>query len=103
MHASSSHRGIITENIDSEFEKFCKILDERDEKILFLLQNEKSINQLVECAPIYGRFSYAEPILRYWESEMIKKHLKELERAGKIERNGNAYVTTFSKFSDTSA
>ena len=99
----SSHRGIITENIDSEFERFCKILDERDEKILSLLQKGKTINQLVEYAPIYGRFSYAEPILRYWESEMIKKHLKELESAGKIERHGNAYVRTFSKFSDTSA
>ena len=98
----SSHRGIITENIDSEFERFCKILDERDEKILSLLKNGKTINQLVEYAPIYGRFSYAEQILRYWESEMIKKHLRELERAGKIERHGNAYIRTFPKFSDTS-
>jgi glyoxylase-like metal-dependent hydrolase (beta-lactamase superfamily II) len=80
----SSHRGVITENIPTEFEKFLKILGERDEKILSLLQNEKTIDQLVECAPIYGKFPYAESLLQYWERQMIKKHLERLIIAGKV-------------------
>ena len=90
----SSHRGVITENIDAEFDKFYKIFDERNEKILSLLENGKTVDQLVEYAPIYGKFSYAEPILRYWEREMAMKHLKELETSGKIEKRGEAYVRT---------
>jgi glyoxylase-like metal-dependent hydrolase (beta-lactamase superfamily II) len=82
----SSHRGVITKNIPTEFEKFRKILDERDEKILSLLLNEKTIDQLVECAPIYGKFPYAEPLLQYWERQMIKKHLERLIIAGKVKK-----------------
>ncbi len=88
----SSHRGIVTENIDVEFDNFYKRMDERDEKILFLLKNEKTMNQLLECAPIYGKFPYAEPLLRYWEGQMIKKHLEQLQVAGKVKKHGKFYV-----------
>lgn len=90
----SSHRGIISENIDAEFDRFYKTFDERNEKIPSLLENEKTIDQLVEDAPICGKFSYAEPILHYWEREMVKKHLEELETSGKIEKRGKAYIRT---------
>jgi hypothetical protein len=42
-----------------EFDKFYKRIDERDEKILFLLESEKTMDQLLKCAPIYGKFPYA--------------------------------------------
>ena len=80
----SSHSGIITENIDDEFDKFRRRIDERDEKILSLLENKKKVDHLVESAPIYGRFPYAESLLRYWERQMIKKHLEQLEIDGKV-------------------
>ena len=90
----SSHRGKITENIDAEFDKFCRIIDERNEKILSLLESEKTVDQLVECAPIYGSFPYAESLLRYWEGQMIQRHLEELEINREVIRRGNAYVRT---------
>ncbi len=82
----SSHRGLITKKIEAEFEEFLRRLSERDQKILSLLKNRRTIAQLVELAPIYGRFPYAEPLLQYWESQMIKKHLKQLESEGKVRR-----------------
>mgnify|MGYP002153768709 CR=1 FL=1 len=88
----SSHRGIITENIDAEFDKFQGRIDERNEKILSLLESEKTINQLVDCAPIYGRFPYAKPLLHYWEGQMINKHLELLEIDDKVKRHGNFYT-----------
>ena len=66
-------------------------------KILYLLGNGKTVDQLVDRAPIYGKFSYAESILRYWESEMIRKHLKELEIGGKIEKHGKVYMRNLSE------
>ena len=88
----SSHRGIISENLDAEFDRFEKTIDERDQKILALLESKKTVDQLVECSPIYGGFPYARSLLRFWEAQMIKKHLEELETIGKIRRLGNSYV-----------
>jgi ribonuclease/clavin/mitogillin len=86
----SSHRGIITENVSAEFDRFYKIIDERDQKILSLLESEKTIDQLVECAPIYGNFPYAGSLLRYWEGQMIKKHLEQLEIDGRVKKVSGA-------------
>ena len=88
----SSHRGIVTGDIATEFDRFCRRIDARGEKILSLLEREKTIEQLVELAPIYGSFPYMEPLLRFWEAQMIGKHLKQLETDGRVKRHGNLYV-----------
>ena len=88
----SSHKGIITDDIDGKFEEYLRMVDERDEKILSLLRNEKTLEQLVENIPIYGRFPYAEPLLRYWEGEMIKKHLDQMKKAQKIKSKDCTYI-----------
>ncbi|MFX1487188.1 MAG: MBL fold metallo-hydrolase [Promethearchaeota archaeon] len=90
----SSHRGAISQNIDYEFDQFYGKIDERDERILSLLTEKKNIDQLVESAPIYGRFPYVEPLLRYWEEQMIMKHLRQLAIRGEIERDGDLYGRT---------
>ena len=90
----SSHRGIVAENIEAEFDKFCSRIDARDGKILSLLGTGKTIEQLVECAPIYGNFPYMEPLLRFWEAQMIGKHLEQLESAGKVKRRGDFYISS---------
>ncbi|MFX1255446.1 MAG: MBL fold metallo-hydrolase [Promethearchaeota archaeon] len=81
----SGHKGLVTENIHEQLDKFHAKFDERDDNILELLhEGGKTIEELVEKAPIYGNFPYAEPLLRYWEGQMIKKHLEELEKQGKV-------------------
>jgi len=42
-------------------------------------------------APIYGGFLRAKSLLPFWEAQMIKKHLEELETVGKVRRLGNSY------------
>lgn len=80
----SGHKGIITGDIVEQLLKFREKFDERDRIILELLEKgSKTIDQLVEKAPIYGSFPYAEPLLKYFEGQMIKKHLIELEKRGK--------------------
>jgi glyoxylase-like metal-dependent hydrolase (beta-lactamase superfamily II) len=87
----SSHRGIITKKINVEFDKFLRRIEERDERILSLLENRKTVNELLKYSPIYGKFPYAQPLLRYWESQMIEKHLERLQREGKVKRKGCFY------------
>jgi len=86
------HGAIVTKDIRSRFDDFCSKIDKRDEKILSLLGGgHRTIDQLVEKAPIYGKFSYAELLLRYWEGNMIMKHLERLIRQGKVIRVGQEY------------
>lgn len=81
----SSHKGIITENIYNQLDNFYRKFDERTVKIHALLkEGVLTLDQLVETKPIYGEFPYAEPLLRYWEEQMIRKHIKELEENGEL-------------------
>ncbi|MFX1563346.1 MAG: MBL fold metallo-hydrolase, partial [Promethearchaeota archaeon] len=88
----SSHRGIVTENINAEFDRFYRIIDERNVRLLSLLTSARTIDQLVEMAPIYGKYPYAETLLQYWERLMITQHLEELEKDGKVQRYGNSFI-----------
>jgi glyoxylase-like metal-dependent hydrolase (beta-lactamase superfamily II) len=87
----SSHRGVVTGDIAAEFDRFCRRIDARGEKILSLMESAKTIEQLVELAPIYGSFPYMEPLLRFWEAQMISKHLEQLEIDGEVKRRGGSY------------
>ena len=89
---ASSHRGIIARDINAEFDRFCQRIDNRGEKILALLESGRTLEQLVECSPIYGSYPYMEPLLRFWETQMVSKHLEQLETAGRVNRRGDCYV-----------
>jgi glyoxylase-like metal-dependent hydrolase (beta-lactamase superfamily II) len=88
----SSHRGIISDNIQSEWEMYVNRLNERSQRILALLDSPQTLDQLVQFAPIYKKFPYQEQLLRYWEGIMIHQHLLELKEAGKINVQGSKYV-----------
>ena len=76
----SAHKGIITEDIQKQLEVFNQKFETRTKKIQDLLSvGVLTLDQLVDNKPIYGEFPYAEPLLRYWESQMIKKHLTEIQ------------------------
>ncbi|MFX0086416.1 MAG: MBL fold metallo-hydrolase [Candidatus Hodarchaeota archaeon] len=81
----SSHRNIITTHIYEQLEEFYQKIEDRTEKIRSLLHDRvQSIDQLIEKKPIYGNFPYAESLLRFWEGEMIKKHITELQQQGEF-------------------
>ena len=88
----SSHGGIATGDIDAKFETIFTTLSERDERVLALLDDAKTLEQLVDRAPIYGSFPYIEPVLRFWEGRMIEEHLRLMEEDGRIKRCGETYV-----------
>ncbi|MFX1403217.1 MAG: MBL fold metallo-hydrolase [Promethearchaeota archaeon] len=87
----SSHRGIITNKIKSEWKAYSQNLDERSQRILDLLTAPKTLDELVEEKPIYRKFPYQEPLLRYWEKIMIQLHLEELQDDGKVQKKGMRY------------
>ncbi len=86
----SGHKGIITENIKGRLEEFLQKFDRNEKKVLaFLTEGEKTVEDMVELAPIYGSFPYAEPLLKYWEGNMIRMHLNQLVEGGLVTKTGD--------------
>lgn len=78
----SSHKGVITDDIVGRLNRFAAVVDQRDDRILALLQRPKTIAELVVESPIYGGHPYPEMPLDYWEGQMIAKHVERLCRNG---------------------
>jgi len=86
----SGHKGIITDRIKERLGKYRSIFAKNEEKILALLETGvKTIGGLADASPIYGGFPYAEPLLRYWEGQMIEKHLLQLIEKGGVTKGKN--------------
>ncbi|HUX98041.1 MAG TPA: MBL fold metallo-hydrolase [Candidatus Deferrimicrobium sp.] len=85
----TSHKGIISNEIKSQLQKFLDIITERDVKILEFLQKERTLEETIPQALIHGKFT--EPIDYYIAAEriMLEKHLAILLANHKIEqKNG---------------
>lgn len=93
----SAHRPPLREDKDDikgALDRFAAVIDERSQRILELLGQERTLAQLVAAAPIYGRFPYAPELMRYWEEVMVGKHLEELTGRGEVETRGAAFCRT---------
>jgi glyoxylase-like metal-dependent hydrolase (beta-lactamase superfamily II) len=87
----SSHLGIIKERIDDRFEAYLSIISRREERILKSLSEERPLEKLIDQALIYGSFPYAPELLRYWEGQMLQKHLHRLVEKGLVREKDGAY------------
>ena len=67
------------------------VLDKREEKILGLLARPADLEELTAASPIYGSYRIAPNLARYWESQMILKHLDELKEKGLIRDEGERW------------
>jgi glyoxylase-like metal-dependent hydrolase (beta-lactamase superfamily II) len=76
----SSHKGIIRDEIQERLARFMAVFDQREAKIHELLKAGYSVEQMVDLSPIYGGHPYMPSIMRYWEEQMIRKHVEVLQR-----------------------
>jgi glyoxylase-like metal-dependent hydrolase (beta-lactamase superfamily II) len=88
----SAHSEPLREGFEQALDAFIGIMDKRSASILRLIGQEQSLDQLVDQAPIYRRFPFAEPLLRFWEERMIQEHLKELITQGKARNTGHGFA-----------
>ncbi len=88
----SSHRSPLRQEIDRAFDEFLRVFDRRDARIVKRLTSERSLEELVETAPIYGRFPYLAEVMRYWERVMVEMHLDLLLAAGRVEQTERGWV-----------
>lgn len=80
------------EEAEERIWEFRKKFAEREERLLEILEEPKSIDEIVEISPIYGRKPYAKEILDFFERTMVEKHLKKLLEDGRVKIEGGKYV-----------
>jgi ribonuclease/clavin/mitogillin len=72
----SSHKGIIRDEIPERLARFLAVFDEREAKVRELLAAGYSLEEMVALSPFYGGHPYVPELMRYWEEQMIRKHVE---------------------------
>ena len=88
----TAHTPPLREPIIPDLRRYKARIEERDRAILGLLARPRTLAELLEAHPIYGRYGGALKLpFRFWEEMMIEKHLERLLRKGDIGRKGRMY------------
>lgn len=74
----SSHKGIITDDIPARLQRYVDVIAARDRVLLDWLPRVSTLDDLVDLSPFYHGYPSAPRIMRYWEKQMIRKHLARL-------------------------
>ncbi|NLI70749.1 MAG: MBL fold metallo-hydrolase [Firmicutes bacterium] len=84
--AVSSHKEIVygKKNIDRKLDRYGEIFQEREEKLLAFLARDKTVEEIIDEAIIYGRYPEPTELYRSMEGTMICKHLRRLVDRGRI-------------------
>ncbi|MCF8063038.1 MAG: MBL fold metallo-hydrolase [Deltaproteobacteria bacterium] len=90
--AVSSHEGVVRESIQERFERFASAFGEREERLIAFLERPRDLDAIIDEAIIYGSFPVRPRILRFWERQMIEKHLARLETTGRVKRTDAGFV-----------
>ena len=80
----SSHKGVIRDNIADKMQRFLQVFDDRDRILLDLIPQVRTEADLVAFSPFYRSNSHSHPLVRYWEEQMVHKHLERLGERGLI-------------------
>lgn len=82
--AVTSHKGIVPgrKMLQEKLSDYLNRIFERENKLLEFLTEERSIDEIINKAIIYRRFTEPKAVFRLFERTMIEKHLERL-----VERN----------------
>jgi glyoxylase-like metal-dependent hydrolase (beta-lactamase superfamily II) len=90
----SSHRNPVKrDEAERLIDRYIQVFDDRERKILEILDGSKgkTVEEIVEISPFYGKKPYAKEILDFFERNMIIKHLEILRRKGEIKETDGRF------------
>lgn len=88
----SSHVGIVTEDIEQRLRAYKKVIAQRDARILEFLAREGTLEEMVDAPLVYQEYPFAPELLRQWDRNMLRKHLRRLVERGLVQRTAEGYV-----------
>lgn len=91
--AVSAHKGVLEgrERIGEKLERYRELIFEREARLLDFLKKERTLEEIVNEALIYGRFPAPQEIYRLIEKTMITKHLARLTASKRIQVTERGY------------
>jgi endoribonuclease LACTB2 len=89
--AASSHEEPLKEGFRGRLNTYTEHILTRDKRILELVKRGSDLAAMVEASPIYGGSPFIPELIRYWEEQMIRKHLARLEQTGLIAAEGKQW------------
>ena len=87
----SGHLEPVSENITERFNLYLDVLEKRDEQLLELLKEPKTMEEIVDAKLIYRKHPEPVAVYRRFEELMLVKHLKELENRGLLTKEEEYY------------
>lgn len=90
--AVSSHFGVLRKDVDRHLNAFRGHFLRRDEQLLERLGKPMTVDALADTGFLLPQHSLVlAPLFRYWQKQMISKHLDRLMEQREIRRNGKEY------------
>jgi glyoxylase-like metal-dependent hydrolase (beta-lactamase superfamily II) len=90
----SSHMQPWDHGIDQALDAYAAVLDRRTQSVLDLVRaRPRTLNDFLDLALIYGNHDLFPELFRYFEGQMIVKHLDELEQKGLVRQGPRGYET----------
>lgn len=92
--AITSHKGIIRgkEIIEEELSRYLNRIFEREKKLLEFLNKERSMDEIVSKAIVYGRFPEPKAMFELFEKTMMEKHLERLIKKNLVVRVNRKFI-----------
>ena len=89
----AGHETGLFENDPGElWERYLAVIAVREEKLLELLKQPRTLDAIVEACIIYGKPREPKAFFEFGERVHMKKHLEKLMREGMVRREGERYV-----------
>ncbi|HOL17254.1 MAG TPA: MBL fold metallo-hydrolase, partial [Bacillota bacterium] len=81
----SSHSSPVRDGLDRCLAGYAAVIQQREEKLYQALTGgPKTLEQLIDLKLIYGRHPYPEHLFRFFEGNMIEKHLQLMLQKARI-------------------
>ena len=91
---TSHEDGIFKEKPGAKWEQYLSIIDEREKKLVDLLQSPQTLDDIIDAWIIYGRPREPKVFFKFGERVHMKKHLEKLMNEGRVVRDGKYYVVS---------
>jgi hydroxyacylglutathione hydrolase len=86
--------GIVTQPPDTLWDRYERVIHEREEKLFDLLSFPKTMDEIVQAWIVYGRPREPKEFFEFGERAIMKKHLERLEKNGRVVQYGKYYHRT---------
>jgi len=88
---SSHEEAYITDDVSGRIADYAAVFASRDRLIINALQEPQTLEELTGKRLIYPRHPEPVHLFRFFERNMLEKHLRRLVLAGKVSQEGDIY------------